>query len=87
VNEALILTAPRQWPARMRRKLASEYLLSIHGIQLSLATLAKLAVIGGGPPFRLDGRFPLYDRDDLDAFATRRLGPLRNSTSDRPKAA
>ena len=71
----------------MRRKLASEYLAVEYGIQLSPATLAKLAVIGGGPPFRRDGRFPIHERVDLDVFAVERLGPLRTSTSDRKAAA
>jgi hypothetical protein len=77
----------RHWPARMRRKVASEYLLEEHGVSLSPATLAKLAVVGGSPPFRKDGPFPLYERTDLDAFATVRLGPLRTSTSDQLQAA
>ena len=35
----------------------------------SLATLAKYACIGGGPAFRKAGKFPIYSRDDLDAWA------------------
>ena len=42
---------------------------------------------GGGPSFRMDGPFPLYERTELDAFATVRLGPLRTSTSDQLQAA
>jgi hypothetical protein len=72
---------PRRWPARMRRKQASEYLLEQHGVSLSAATLAKLAVIGGSPPFWKDGPFPVYGRDQLDQFAAKRLGKLRSSTS------
>jgi hypothetical protein len=72
----------RKWPARMRRRDASAYLLEAHGISLSVGSLAKLAVIGGGPRFRLDGRFPVYDLTELDSFAATRLGPLRSSTSD-----
>lgn len=72
----------RKWPARMRRSVASEYLREVHGVQLSPATLAKLAVIGGGPAFRRDGRFPNYDQPVLDTYAEARLGPLRTSTSD-----
>jgi hypothetical protein len=72
----------RQWPARMRRRDASAYLFEQHGVSLTVGSLAKLATIGGGPRFRLDGRFPVYDRDELDAFAESRLGPLRTSTSD-----
>ena len=41
--------ARHPWPARLRRKQASEYLRERHGITLSPATLAKLAVVGGGP--------------------------------------
>ena len=80
---------PRQWPARMRRPVASTYLFEEHGVSLTPATLAKLAVVGGGPKFRKDGKFPIYDRDELDSFAVARLGPLRSSTSDtgRPLAA
>lgn len=75
-------TTERNWPARMRRGEVSEYLLQIHGVRLSPATLAKLASEGGGPPFLKDGRFPLYPRQSTDEFATARLGPLRRSTSD-----
>jgi hypothetical protein len=47
-------------------------------------TLAKYAVIGGGPIFRRIGRFPLYAEDDLDRWITSKLsGPMR-STSDQP---
>jgi hypothetical protein len=77
----------RYWPARMRRKLASEYLFEEHGVSLSPATLAKLAVIGGGPPFMKDGPYPIYERSGLDVFAIARLGPLRTSTSDQLVAA
>lgn len=72
----------QKWPSRMRRNFASDYLLEVHGVSLKPATLAKLAVIGGGPRFRLDGRFPLYDQSELDAYAVARLGPLCCSTSD-----
>ena len=82
MSQASIGTHSRHWPARMRRKMASEYLFEEHGVSLSPATLAKLAVVGGGPSFRKDGPFPLYERPGLDAFATARLGPLRASTSD-----
>ena len=66
----------------MRRAMASEYLEVEHGVHLCPNTLAKLAVTGGGPRFRKDGKWPIYDRPELDAFATARLGPLRRSTSD-----
>jgi len=71
------------WPDRMRRRQASEYLAAQHGVSLSPATLAKLAITGAGPAFRRDGRFPLYERQHLDAFAVQRLGPLRRTTRDQ----
>ena len=80
------VTSRRHWPARLRRKQASEYLLEAHGVTLSAGTLAKLAVVGGGPPYFKDGRFPAYPVADLDKFATARLGRLRRSTSDGKSA-
>src|SRR4051812_17337087 len=53
----------------MRREPASRYLLQVWGIRRAPPTLAKLAVYGGGPRFYKDGRWPLYDPDDLDAWA------------------
>jgi hypothetical protein len=87
MSQASIDTTSRHWPARMRRKVASEYLLEEHGVSLSPATLAKLAVLGGGPAFRKDGPFPVYERTNLDTFAIVRLGPLRSNTSDQQQAA
>jgi hypothetical protein len=82
MNPASTGTASRHWPARMRRKMASDYLREVHGVSLSPATLAKLAVVGGSPPFWKDGPFPIYGRPELDEFAAARLGPLRTSTSE-----
>jgi len=76
-----------QWPERMRRQQASLYLQRAHGVKLAPSTLAKMAVVGGGPCFRSDGRFPVYDRAELDSFAAARLGPLRRSTSDNGQMA
>jgi hypothetical protein len=87
MSQASIGITSRHWPSRMRRRVASEYLLEEHGVSLSPATLAKLAVVGGGPAFRKDGPFPLYERGELDTFAIGRLGPLRHSTSDQQQAA
>lgn len=64
----------REWPKRMRRKMASEYLIDVHCVQISTLTLAKYASVGGGPVYLLDGRFPLYERSVLDAWANQRLG-------------
>lgn len=83
MSQSSISPTSREWPIRMRRAEASRYLRQVHGIRLSPQTLAKFATIGGGPRYRADGRFPLYDRTELDAWAERRLGPLRQSTSQR----
>ena len=52
----------------LRRAEASAYLREWHGISRTPATLASLAVRGGGPLFRKAGRVPLYTRADLDAW-------------------
>lgn len=57
----------------LSRKEASEYLKKRYGLRAKPATLAKYASIGGGPPFRRAGRFPVYDTDDLDAWALMRV--------------
>ena len=58
------------------------YIRETYGIPCSRATLAKYACSGGGPAFRKAGKFPIYSRDDLDAWAKRRLGKLVRSTSE-----
>lgn len=67
---------------RLRRDEVSQYLDIIHGITLAPSTLASMATRGGGPPFNLMNRTPLYPRDALDCWALEKLGPLRYSTSD-----
>ena len=67
---------------RLRRFEAATYLLETHGIRRAVGTLAKLAVVGGGPRFRVAGRTPLYSADDLDAWADSILSPLVRSTSE-----
>ncbi len=67
---------------RRRRKWASVYLLHEWGISRTPATLAKLATIGGGPPFEKDGRFPLHTEEGLDEWARSQLSPVVRSTSE-----
>lgn len=68
---------------RLRRKDVPEYLRDNHGIDLSLATLNTMATRGGGPAMQYSGRFPLYHKDDLDAWVTERLSRPVHSTSER----
>jgi hypothetical protein len=73
----------------LRRTAASEYLAATWGVCRSPNTLAKLAVIGGGPVFRRAGRVPLYSTDSLDSWVTSILSAPMRSTSEvaPPEAA
>jgi hypothetical protein len=67
----------------MRRAEAAQYLREAHGIPCAPATLAKYACVGGGPVFRkASGKFPIYSREDLDAWANSRLSKPVRSTSE-----
>ena len=66
----------------LRRAEAADYLYEQHGIRRAVGTLAKLAVVGGGPRFRVAGRTPLYAPADLDAFAASITSPPVGSTSE-----
>jgi hypothetical protein len=65
---------------RYRRGDAARYLLEKHDVRCSERTLAKLAVIGGGPVLVYIGRYPFYPEDGLDAYAKSKISP-------RPSAA
>jgi len=65
-----------------RRTEAAAYVTTTYGIPCSPKTLAKVAVIGGGPPYRKVGRTPLYSAADLDVWAKGKMGPLVHSTSE-----
>ena len=66
----------------MRRADAARYIRETYGIPCVHTTLAKYACIGNGPLFRKAGKFPLYSRNDLDAWAKERLGTRISSTSE-----
>lgn len=66
----------------LRRKAASAYLQKTHGLDRAPSTLAKLAVIGGGPLFRRINRVPLYSTGDLDSWVASKLSRPMRSTSD-----
>jgi hypothetical protein len=69
-------------PKYLRRKPAASYLNDTWGIPTAASTLAKIAVVGGGPAFHSAGRIPLYAIDELDRYAKAKLGKPRRSTSD-----
>jgi hypothetical protein len=66
----------------LRRVQAAKHITDTYGIPCSPKTLAKYACVGGGPPFRHAGRFPLYPVSGLDAWAQSKIGPLVRSTSE-----
>lgn len=76
------LCPPQTGKPRLRRWEASRYLLDRYGIEMAIATLAKLACLGGGPSFQKAGRVPLYPVELLDEWAMARLGPVVRSTSE-----
>jgi hypothetical protein len=65
----------------MRRADAARYIRETYGIPCVATTLAKWAWSGGGPAFRKAGKFPIYSRNDLDAWASARLSEPMQSTS------
>ena len=65
----------------LRRKEASKYLKDTWGVDRAPSTLAKLAVVGGGPQFRKAARTPLYSSDDLDTWVASILSEPIQSNS------
>ena len=76
-----LITLPRStlrrrredWPIRLRRVVASEYLEEVHGVQVAPATLAQMASQGTGPEYEKWGVFPYYLPERLDYWAAARL--------------
>jgi len=68
---------------RLRRSEVPTYLLDKFGIPVALATLNKLASIGGGPAMQYCGRIPLYNIEDLDRWASERLSKPVASTAEK----
>ena len=58
------------------RKQAAQYTKGKFGIGTE-RTFAKLATVGGGPPFRKAGGRALYEPKHLDEWAMSRIGPLQ----------
>jgi hypothetical protein len=65
----------------LRRKETAEG-LTAHGFPVAATTLATQATRGGGPPYQLFGRIPLYRWGDALAWAQSRLTPPQHSTSE-----
>ena len=78
LGATLIPTDPN---TRLRRRDTARA-LTVTGFPISPATLATKAVRGGGPPYQLFGRVPLYVWRDALAWAEGRLSTPRCSTSE-----
>ena len=58
-----------QFPRRMRRGPACQYLNEVHGIPMGPKTLANRNAAGLGPKPEYLGTIPFYRTEALDAFA------------------
>jgi hypothetical protein len=75
-------------PHFMRRKDAGRYLKERFGF--SERALAKLATVGGGPPFHhagTNGRIVVYEISELDSWALAQIGQPLRSRADGPRPA
>ncbi|WP_027152209.1 hypothetical protein [Mesorhizobium sp. WSM2561] len=70
------------FPRRLRRKDASAYLLTVHGVSRTPKTLAKYAVTGGGPRYHKANNVPFYDTDNLDAWVEELFGEAVSSSAE-----
>jgi hypothetical protein len=67
----------------LRRKQAAAYLKPKYGFGAA-QTLARLAVVGGGPQMVYAGRIPLYTEEWLDEWAQGKLTtPVRSTTEGK----
>ena len=66
---------------RLRRKAVAEA-STAHGYPIKEKTLATMASRGGGPPFQLWGRIPIYTWGPYLDWAEARLSEPRSSTSE-----
>jgi hypothetical protein len=67
---------------RYDRPAAARFCTEELGCPVTKATLAKLAVIGGGPLFSKFGRKPLYTEGDLRDWVDSKLSAPVRSTSE-----
>src|SRR5689334_126415 len=75
-------------PDALLRRDATAAALTAAGYKTAPGTLATKATRGGGPPYRLFGRIPLYRWGDAVAWAESRLSkPVRNTSEAGVSAA
>jgi hypothetical protein len=77
----------QQQPAQLTRQDAAKFLTE-RGFPIAASTLAKKAVMGGGPPYRIWNSRATYSVDDLVAWADKSRGALVSHTAQRhPQSA
>ncbi len=81
-GEAMALSSVPDDPDTRLTRDAVAAALTAAGLPVKPKTLATMATRGGGPPYRLFGRRPLYRWGDALAWAEARLSPPRRSTSE-----
>jgi hypothetical protein len=69
-------------PKRDMTRIEAAIYITDHWFPCSPKTLAKLAVVGGGPEFRKAGRVPLYSIAACDRYGRSKIGPLVRSTAE-----
>ena len=69
-------------PDALLRRTPTAQALTAYGFPTSDKTLATKATRGGGPPYRLFGRIPLYRWGDCLDWAESKMSPPRRSTSE-----
>jgi hypothetical protein len=77
--------APNDNDRRLSRREASDF-LTTRGFRVAHATLAKLAVLGGGPTYEKFGRKPLYTEQGLLAWVASKTGAPQQHTSEQQGA-
>lgn len=66
----------------LTRAEAAQFLTNVIGIPTTRGTLGKWACLGGGPAYQKAGNKALYTAENLESFATEKLGPLVKTTSE-----
>jgi hypothetical protein len=77
----MVSIIPASADALLRRSQTAAALTE-RGYPISTATLATKATRGGGPPYLLFGRIPLYPWGTALAWAESRLSPLVRSSAE-----
>ena len=73
---------PTLSPDALLRRTALAQAFNDRGFRMTTSTLATKAARGGGPPYRLFGRIPLYRWGDALTWAESRMTALRHSSAE-----